>query len=271
MSYGNAFAGGVFLAIGIIHLLAEATELSNHAFEGVDFPLSYTLCIAGFVLVFFLEKVLFVDNHSHHMKLDDDNEKLKTTTIAAHQSQYGTLEVDVEVESVRHEHHVTDKGVFAYILTLVLSIHSLISGMALGMTEDLATLVPLFAAIIGHKWIEAFALGVALNKANDAVSKNWKLIVLYAAMEPLGIIIGQILSLYLPADALSVTQALVVAVASGTFIYVAVMDIIPAEFGEHNAEDKYKKFALFSLGIVAVTLLMLLFSHSHEHSEEHDH
>jgi len=270
MSYGNAFAGGVFLAIGFTHLLSEATELTSHAFEDMEFPLSYVLSMAGFILVFFIEKVLFADNHSHHMKLDDD-EKPKTTSISAQQNKYGTLDVDVEVEAVSHEHYVSESGVFAYILTLVLSIHSLISGIALGMTESLATLIPLFVGIIGHKWIEAFALGVALNKANDSLAKNWKLLVLYSAMEPLGIVIGEILSLYLPEDALSVTQALVLAVASGTFIYVAVMDIIPAEFGENNTEDKYKKFAIFSIGIVAVTLLMLPFSHSHGHEDSHSH
>lgn len=43
LSYGNAFAGGVFLAIGFTHLLPEATELTYHAFEGIEFPLSYVL------------------------------------------------------------------------------------------------------------------------------------------------------------------------------------------------------------------------------------
>lgn len=46
------------------------------------------------------------------------------------------------------------------------------------MTETMAALIPLFVGIIGHKWIEAFALGVALSKADDSIAKVYTRVLL---------------------------------------------------------------------------------------------
>lgn len=71
--------------------------------------------MAGFILVFFIEKVVFVEDHSHHMKLDDD-EPTTTTSISSQKNKYGTLDVDVEVDQqgTQYEHH-SESGVFAYV------------------------------------------------------------------------------------------------------------------------------------------------------------
>jgi zinc transporter ZupT len=57
LSIANAFAGGVFLAGGLVHMLTDALE----ELEGTDFlhgfPLIQVLMGAGFMLVFFIEKV----------------------------------------------------------------------------------------------------------------------------------------------------------------------------------------------------------------------
>lgn len=66
MSYSNCFAGGLFLAIGIIHILPEAAE----AFEAKDshdhdeeheesYPWAYFITIVSFSFILLIDKVLF--------------------------------------------------------------------------------------------------------------------------------------------------------------------------------------------------------------------
>jgi zinc transporter 1/2/3 len=249
LSSGNAFAGGVFFAIGFLHLLAEADELMTDNVQ-VEFPLAYIMAVLGFICVFFVEKVLF--SHHHHGNSYE--------TIKDKDEKYGTFEPETPPSN--------DSGIFAYILTFILSLHSMISGVALGMDNNLTTLISLFVAIISHKWIEAFALGVAINKdqeTNDiAIKKTLKLILLYSFMEPMGIVIGVILSTSLSEERLLITQAFILALAAGTFIYVAVVDILPAEFADPGpGADKYVKFMLVLVGITAIMIIVIVFSHSH--------
>lgn len=255
LSFGNCFAGGVFFAIGFLHLLSESGDLMHDTIDP-GFPLSYILSIVGFIAVFFVEKILLAGHHhaEPYHNLEETNSKDRDA------DKYGSL----DEARVQHE----EQGMFAYILTFVLSVHSLISGVALGMDNVLTTLISLFVAIISHKWIEAFALGVAINRVQteDLIPRTFKLILLYSIMEPLGIVIGLILSSHLSEEQLLITQAYVLGLASGTFIYVAVVDILPSEFGHGSGDDKdkYYKFGLLFIGIGAIALIVVLFTHSHE-------
>ena len=49
-----------------------------------------------------------------------------------------------------------------YVLTVLLSMHSLIEGVALGVGTTINDTLGLLLAICAHKWFEAFALGVRL-------------------------------------------------------------------------------------------------------------
>jgi len=253
LSFGNCFAGGVFFAIGFLHLLAESGDLMHDTLHP-EFPFSYILSISGFMAVFFVEKILLAGHHhaDPYVTLDEKSKD---------ENKYGTLEEGVHSND-------TDQGMFAYILTFVLSVHSLISGVALGMDNVTTTLISLFVAIISHKWIEAFALGVAINKVQtpDLIPRTFKLILLYSLMEPLGIVIGLILSTHLSEDQLLITQAFVLGLASGTFIYVAVVDILPSEFGHGTGDDKdkYWKFTLLFFGIALIAVIVSVFTHAHD-------
>jgi len=255
LSYGNAFAGGVFFSIGFLHLLSESDDLMRDTLNP-NYPLSYILALVGFLGVFLLEKILLAHKHTTSYGEVKDEEEDK----------YGTFEAEGHAHS-----HAEQSGLFAYILTFVLSLHSFVSGVALGMDTNISTLISLFVAIISHKWIEAFALGVAINKVQSegSLARTLKLVLLYSAMEPLGIIVGLILSLHLAEDHLMVTQAFVLGIASGTFIYVAVVDILPSEFAA-EATEKVQKFALMLLGLVAISIVVIVFTHDHDTSD-HDH
>ena len=62
LSLSNCFSGGLFIAIGLIHILPEARENleGKMASEGEDvFPFSYVICLATFAFILFIDKVAF--------------------------------------------------------------------------------------------------------------------------------------------------------------------------------------------------------------------
>ena len=73
----NSFSAGVFLAIGIAHILPEAAETYNSTCEGECFPLPYFLVVAGYALILLLDKVAFGGSHSfvendHNVNADEE-------------------------------------------------------------------------------------------------------------------------------------------------------------------------------------------------------
>jgi len=76
----------------------------------------------------------------------------------------------------------------------------------------------------------------------------------------IGIVIGIILSLVIePGQTSILIQAFVGGLASGTFIYIALVDILLVEF--QTARDKWWKYVLCQFGFAAMTLSVLLFDH----------
>ena len=66
LSYASAFTGGLFLSVGLLHLLPEAVISYNESFDDEEehFPLPYVLMIASFTLILFIERVMFKHDHS---------------------------------------------------------------------------------------------------------------------------------------------------------------------------------------------------------------
>jgi zinc transporter ZupT len=59
------------------------------------------------------------------------------------------------------------KALVPLLLTIVLSVHSFIAGMALGVQESSAAAVPTLIAIVAHKWVEAISLGVSVVRVTS--------------------------------------------------------------------------------------------------------
>ena len=69
------------------------------------------------------------------------------------------------------------KALVPLLLTIVLSVHSFIAGMALGVQESSAAAVPTLIAIVAHKWVEAISLGVSVVR----VTPDRRALLRYAA------------------------------------------------------------------------------------------
>jgi len=67
LSLLNCFSGGVFLAAGLVHLLPHCQESQERLGDLVgDYPLYLVLITLGYMLVLFVERVLFDVHGSAH-------------------------------------------------------------------------------------------------------------------------------------------------------------------------------------------------------------
>ena len=142
-------------------------------------------------------------------------------------------------------------------LTGVLSIHTLIAGIAMGVCTDTDCVMPIFVGVLSQLWVVALALGISLHRSKVSRKIHFAVAIVWSSMLPIGILIGSLLVLFLPDDILLALQGFFVSLAAGTFIYVAVVDVILQEFTVQ--EYKYQKFTLLILGFVAMVALLVLF------------
>lgn len=256
-SLGNAFAGGLFLGVGFMHLLPEGIEQLSHF---SDFPLGTAVATAGFALLLLIDRVLFPEN--------DLGEVVKES---------GT------------------QTIYPYVLLCMLSIHSIVAGIALGLEQHIAGAITLLVGILFHKGPAAFALMLSARTASVSQSRQRSFLALFCLMTPIGILLGTSSgTLFISQDDLYLLlQGIFNAFAAGTFIYIAVIDIIDKELTMHQMQiarysvsavagsddvampapkrDRFLKFVLIVVGILLVALISEWLHSSHGHGQGHLH
>ncbi len=178
---GETLGTGVFLGAALLHMLPESQALFQKM--GYDYPLA--LLITGIVFLLFL--------WFEHLG---------------------------EVLYHRHDHH-TIHPAFALIAWVMLSLHSLVLGTALGLSQEYSMQIMLFLAIIAHKWAESFAIAVQLNKSTLHAKAAMTLFLGFACMTPLGIAIGWHFGRDVSTN--SFIDPLLMAVSAGTFLYLGTL------------------------------------------------
>ncbi|MCP4904217.1 MAG: ZIP family metal transporter [bacterium] len=226
LGWGNAFAAGVFLAAGIVHMLPDADRIWHGL--GWDYPMAFALAGFAFIFMLLVEHVLLPE-HAHEEVHAPSGERF--ARIA--------------------EHH--QDALAAYAVLTALSIHALLAGLALGAEPDLTGALVISLAIIAHKSAGGFALGVSLARSPLPEAQSWKLIALFAAATPLGGLIGAFLGEIVEGRVGAVLEASFLSIASGTFIYVATFDILRDEFPALGG--RFAKWLLLSVGVASMSLL----------------
>lgn len=121
-----------------------------------------------------------------------------------------------------NEHAKNDGNLLFVVLSVVmLSIHSLLEGVALGTREDFSLLIIMFLAIMGHKWAASYSLAVQIRKNNIGKRLSWGLFLIFAFMTPLGIFLGNLISTGLANN--NIIVPIFTSMAAGTFLYIGTL------------------------------------------------
>lgn len=151
-------------------------------------------------------------------------------------------------------HHKTR---LSYVIAIIIIIHSLIEGAALGINTTFATASIIFLAIIAHKSSESFALAVTLNRGEAPMRHMLILITIFSLMTPLGIALGTTLTVFLHDKTGLLLTAGFNAFAAGTFLYMSTLHHVNHHQREHNNEGLIEFGALF-IGLSVMAGLALL-------------
>ena len=166
--------------------------------------------------------------------------------------------------AVEHHHHhpghshgqlVETKSLLrSAVLVVTLGIHTLFEGMAIGLIRQTDLLVTLSIAVMVHQTCCAIALGLNLAQQQITLRAAVVICVIFSLMMPAGIGFGLALGQITGFVGLLLT-AILQGVATGTFIYVLFIEIIPAIT---CASNSLLQMLLMFAGCTFMTLIILL-------------
>merc|ERR1712224_716195 len=116
----------------------------------------------------------------------------------------------------------------SFVLFFALGIHSIMEGLGLGASTNAGLLISIMAAIFAHKGLAAFALGTSLSESGISHNRICVFVMLFSLGTPLGCFIGLLAEVSSSANK-AVTSGIFMAVASGTFLQVSCMELLPPQ------------------------------------------
>lgn len=212
--YAEFFARGIFLSAGLIHLLPDANTIFHHVRPEIQYPVIFALCVFTIFVIQLTEQW--------------------TSRFAA--------------KKAFSQHWLP------YLLLILLSIHSVIAGAALGIDNNLTQILVIFFAIISHKSAESFALGVSMQQHQIPQKIMLGLLILFSLMTPLGIIASSMISSFLNSTQTSLAQAIFTGIASGTFLYIASFKTTDLE-GSIEKPSNLIATGFFGLGLTLMAVI----------------
>ncbi|CAH2043898.1 unnamed protein product [Thlaspi arvense] len=268
----KAFAAGVILATGFVHILPDATESLTSPCIGEeppwgDFPMTELVAMAAAILTMMIES--FASGYMNRSRSGKASKTLPVSTggdkdehshigsAHTHASQghsHGSLLVPLD------DHITLRKKIVTQVLELGIVVHSVIIGISLGVSPSVSTIKPLLAAITFHQLFEGFGLGGCISEANFRVKKIWVMVLFFALTAPVGIGIGTgVAEIYNENSPMTLkVSGFLNAAAAGILIYMALVDLVAPLFMDHKAQSSMKIQLSCSFSLILGAGLMSL-------------
>ena len=192
----------------------------------MSYPLAFVLAGAGFLLILLIEAVIVA--------------RMEPGESPLHCGSRGAI------HEIGHRAHAPQRSSYTFILLLVLSVHSIILGLALGAQSSFNRALAVIIAILAHKGMAGFALGVSYFRAGASLRRTAPVAVIFSSMTPLGILAGTAVDALISQDSRVLFEAIFNSIGAGTFLYIATLDIIRTEF--ELPGDNWQKWLLATTG-----------------------
>ncbi|KAI4967732.1 hypothetical protein ZWY2020_016887 [Hordeum vulgare] len=250
----KAFAAGVILATGLVHMMHDAEEkfqdpcLQDSLWRRFPFAGSIAMLASLVTLV-----VDFLGTQFYEHKQREAAAAAAATS--AHDETAAALLEDgrnagsEKREGPMHDGHGHGHGhghgneaeagpsqarqvVVSQILELGIVSHSVIIGLSLGVSQSSCTIKPLVAALSFHQFFEGFALGDCIFQARLKDLSTLLMALFFAITTPTGIAVGAaIASFYDPSSPRAwVVEGVLDSLWAGILIYMALVDLSAAVF-----------------------------------------
>jgi len=293
VSLVGTFGGGVFLATCLLDLLVDVTEDFEEFFDqaglDIDFPFAeFTACV-GFFLILFLEQlVLFirelpmqrresVDSESLSSSVntqsinspEEESEERRKDSLGPETKRRGSTFGTVPGVKGKKDHgHSSETNTLAEsaddtlepsklraaLLLLALSVHSVFEGLAVGLENTSSEVLELFSALIVHKSVIAFSLGMSVVQSEMSLKETFFSVLGFAAASPIGVAIGIIVSQQQSLFTLGLSTVLQ-GLATGTFLYITFFEILPLEFNCSRWRMQKVACLIFGFGLMSFLII----------------
>ncbi|KAG4076781.1 hypothetical protein HA402_009127 [Bradysia odoriphaga] len=149
------------------------------------------------------------------------------------------------------------------LIVLALSVHELFEGLAVGLEDTPATVWYMFGAVAAHKLVLAFCVGVELIVAKTQKWLAFVYVFTFAAVSPMGIGIGILISG--ESTTTGLISAILQGLASGTLLYVVFFEIL------QKGRSGILQFFAVIFGYSLMFGLTFITGHEHSHDDGHGH
>ncbi|XP_053907006.1 zinc transporter ZIP1 isoform X2 [Cuculus canorus] len=244
LSLVSCFAGGVFLGTCLLDLLPDYLRSIGAALEGLrvplQFPLAEFILAMGFFLVLVLEQIALAQRDpppaaEESRSLLPNTSSIQTSSPSAGGGARGAVR--------------------AALLVLALALHSVLEGLALGLQEADGAVLRVCLALLLHKCAVAFSLALKLLRARLRPRAVAACLALFAMMSPLGVGLGTAVAAGAgPRQRLC--RGVLEGLASGTFLYITFLEILPQELGV--PQHRVPKVILLLAGFTLVTAILFI-------------
>ena len=289
----RSFAAGVILSLALVHVYVEGAERleSVEAFDG--YPVSATCMIFGILLLVFLESMTRrwlkhlisktaptnpteIDHHQEEQpeimgKEGWSKEGKEGTSSHGHDHEHGHTHQCISVArastgAMAHSNLTADNSsityqLYAYMFEFACSVHSVIIGIALGVTvsgrKDAITLV---IVLVFHQLFEGIGLGSTVIKAGFTFLKSSTMIVLYSLSTPIGIAAGIGIASTYDDSSLNavVSQGVLGCISAGLLLYVALVQMIAEDFSMTENSKLWVQLASFASIVIGAGAMSVI-------------
>ncbi|KAI3681571.1 hypothetical protein L6452_36371 [Arctium lappa] len=246
----KAFAAGVILATGFIHVLPDAFEsltnpcLKEHPWG--DFPFTGFVAMVATILTLLFETSSAAYQQRSRSKStqkvaggngDEENNRqhvvgqVAAHTHASHGHAHGsmTLVVDGGSSSLSQ---VDRYRIVSKVLELGIIVHSVIIGLSVGASESPKTIKPLVVALTFHQFFEGIGLGGCIFQAEFKSFAAILMGTMFSLTTPMGIVIGILVTNTYKENSPTalIVEGVLNSASAGILIYMALVDLLSPDF-----------------------------------------
>ncbi|TVU15775.1 hypothetical protein EJB05_39313, partial [Eragrostis curvula] len=262
----KAFAAGVILATGMVHILPAAFDgltspcLHKGGREKNGFPFAGLVAMsaamatmvidslaAGYYRRSHFSKARPIDNLEVHEQPGDEEvrtgyaQQVHMHTHATH----GHSHREADVISSPEEASIADKirhRVVSQVLELGILVHSVIIGVSLGASVRPSTIRPLVGALSFHQFFEGIGLGGCIVQADFKLRATVMMTMFFSLTAPVGIALGiAISSSYnVHSSTAFIVEGVFNSASAGILIYMSLVDLLATDFNKLKLQTNTK-------------------------------
>ncbi|CAH2034707.1 unnamed protein product [Thlaspi arvense] len=279
----KSFASGIILSTGFMHVLPDSFDMLSSPCLNDNpwhkFPFTGFVAMISAVFTLMVDSIttsVFTKSGRRDMRATDtadvasaETPDQETGSVQVHVSHHGhghghglhhNLHGDNDKELGSHLQLLRYR-VIAIVLELGIVVHSIVIGLSVGATNNTCTIKGLIAALCFHQMFEGMGLGGCILQAEYGWGKKAVMAFFFAVTTPFGVALGMALSKTYKENSPDslITVGLLNASSAGLLIYMALVDLLAADFMgqkmQRSIKLQLKSYAAVLLGAGGMSVM----------------